>query len=45
MCKTFKDHSGEYVSKLLSEMGPFDLELSLFQGNFDDKVSFFHDLF
>ena len=26
-------------------MDAFDRELSLFQGNFDDKVSFFHDLF
>ena len=43
--KTFRDHSGECVAKLLSEIGVCGHELSLFQGNFDDKVSFFHDLF
>ena len=32
--KTFRDHSGECVAKLLSEMDAFDCELSLFQGNF-----------
>ena len=43
--KTIRDHSGECVAKLLSEIDAFDRELSPFHGNFDDKVSFFHDLF